>query len=157
MERKLFVFDLGNYNMKLNDTLCIRNDYIEFSSNDDNFQTYDIELGAKRYKFGTDTKFYLDEDKINREQLPMILYGINQCCQAPEIEAYLFLGVPNDEFVLKDVLINKLKSKTFVFKDYDGSTGFDLYYKLTDKDKEYLLRIANNLFEMILHMLHHKN
>ena len=121
MERKLFVFDLGNYNMKLNDTLCIRNDYIEFSSNDDNFQTYDIELGAKRYKFGTDTKFYLDEDKINREQLPMILYGINQCCQATEIEAYLFLGVPNDEFVLKDVLINKLKSKTFVFKDYDDN------------------------------------
>ena len=34
----------------------------------------------------------------------------------------------------------------YVFKDYDGSTGFDLSYKLTDKDKEYLLRIANNVY-----------
>lgn len=121
MEKKLFVFDLGNYNMKLSDTLCVRNDYIEFDLHDDNFQTYDIELGMKRYKFGTDTKFFSEEDKINREQLPMILYGINQCCQAKEIEAYLFLGVPNDEFMLRDVLINKLKSKTFIFKDYDDN------------------------------------
>ena len=119
MEKKLFVFDLGNYNMKLSDTLCVRNDYIEFDSEDDNFQSYNIEIGNKKYKFGTDTKFYTEEDKINREQLPMILYGINQCCPAQEIEAYLFLGVPNDEFVLREVLINKLKGKTFVYKDYE--------------------------------------
>lgn len=127
-EKKLFVFDLGNYNMKLTDTLCIRNDYMVFDANDVNFQPYDIELNGKRYKFGTDTKFYLDEDKINREQLPMILYGINQCCQQREIEAYLFLGVPNDEFVLRNLLIERLKDKTFMYKDYYG-TRFTVTFK----------------------------
>ena len=52
MEKKLFVFDLGNFNMKLSDTLCVRNDYIEFASEDDTYQNYDIEVGNKRYKFG---------------------------------------------------------------------------------------------------------
>ena len=129
MEKKLFVFDLGNFNMKLSDTLCVRNDYIEFASEDDTYQNYDIEVGNKRYKFGTDTKFYSEEDKINREQLPMVLYGINQCCNSQEIEAYLFLGVPNDEFALREVLINKLKSKTFTFKDYN-----DIKYTVLMKD-----------------------
>lgn len=129
MEKKLFVFDLGNFNMKLSDTLCVRNDYIEFNANEDNYQNYDIEIGNKKYKFGTDTKFYAEEDKVNREQLPMILYGINQCCSSQEVEAYLFLGVPNDEFILKDVLINKLKSKTFVYKDYN-----DIKYTVLMKD-----------------------
>ena len=121
MVKKLFVFDLGNYNMKLTDTLCVRNDYIAFNQNDDNFQYYDLELMGKRYRFGTDTRFHIDEDKISREQLPMILYGIQQCCNDKEVEAYLFLGVPNDEFVLRDVLIDKLKGKTYSYKDYEGN------------------------------------
>ena len=31
----------------------------------------------------------------------------------------------------------------FVFKDFDGSTGFDLYHRLNKKDKKYLLNITN--------------
>lgn len=129
MEKKLFIFDLGNYNMKLTNTLCIRNDYLEFNSNDENFQSYDIEFNGKRYKFGTDTKFFKDQDKINREQLPMILYGINKCCQAQDIEAYLFLGVPNDEFVLRHLLIDRLKGKSFSYKDFK-----DVRYNVVMKD-----------------------
>lgn len=30
----------------------------------------------------------------------------------------------------------------YCMKDYDGSTGFHLYYSLNDKDKEYLTKIA---------------
>lgn len=30
----------------------------------------------------------------------------------------------------------------YVFNDYDGSTGFYLPYRLTDKDKQYLFQIA---------------
>lgn len=33
----------------------------------------------------------------------------------------------------------------YVFKDYDGSTGFDLYYRLNERDREYLKRIAWNV------------
>lgn len=30
----------------------------------------------------------------------------------------------------------------YCFKNYDGSTGFDLYHKLNRKDKSYLMQIA---------------
>lgn len=30
----------------------------------------------------------------------------------------------------------------YVFKDFDGSTGFDLYHKLNKKDKDYLYNIS---------------
>ena len=30
----------------------------------------------------------------------------------------------------------------YVFNDFDGSTGFDLPYRLTDTDREYLTQIA---------------
>lgn len=30
----------------------------------------------------------------------------------------------------------------YVYYDFDGSTGFHLYHRLNDKDKEYLLKIA---------------
>lgn len=30
----------------------------------------------------------------------------------------------------------------YVFKDFDGSTGFDLYHKLNKSDKEYLMDIT---------------
>lgn len=31
----------------------------------------------------------------------------------------------------------------YVFYDFDGSTGFDLYHRLNKKDKEYLTEITN--------------
>lgn len=30
----------------------------------------------------------------------------------------------------------------YIFYDFDGTTGFDLFNRLTDKDKKYLLNIA---------------
>lgn len=30
----------------------------------------------------------------------------------------------------------------YVMYDFDGTTGFDLYYRLTEEDREYLLKIA---------------
>lgn len=36
----------------------------------------------------------------------------------------------------------KLSQYWYVFNDFDGSTGFDLYDRLTKKDKAYLKKIA---------------
>ena len=33
----------------------------------------------------------------------------------------------------------------YVFYDFDGSTGFHLYYRLNDSDKEYLKHIASHV------------
>lgn len=30
----------------------------------------------------------------------------------------------------------------YIMYDFDGTTGFDLYYRLTDEDRNYLLKIA---------------
>lgn len=30
----------------------------------------------------------------------------------------------------------------YVMYDFDGTTGFDLYYRLTEKDRRYLMKIA---------------
>lgn len=30
----------------------------------------------------------------------------------------------------------------YIFQDYDGSTGFDLYHRLNKKDKDYLMEIT---------------
>lgn len=30
----------------------------------------------------------------------------------------------------------------YIMYDFDGTTGFDLYYRLTNKDREYLLKIT---------------
>lgn len=32
----------------------------------------------------------------------------------------------------------------YVMYDFDGTTGFDLYYRLSDRDKRYLMQIALN-------------
>lgn len=32
----------------------------------------------------------------------------------------------------------------YVFNDFEGSTGFYLYYRLTEKDKSYLTNIADH-------------
>ena len=36
----------------------------------------------------------------------------------------------------------------YVFFDFDGSTGFDLPYRLTKADKEYLKHIASHVLEL---------
>ena len=33
----------------------------------------------------------------------------------------------------------------YVFYDFDGNTGFDLWYRLKDSDKEYLLSISKQV------------
>lgn len=41
----------------------------------------------------------------------------------------------------KDIDISKTQYG-YIMHDFDGTTGFDLYHRLTEKDKEYLMRIA---------------
>lgn len=36
----------------------------------------------------------------------------------------------------------------YVFSDFDGTTGFDLYHKLSQKDKLYLVHIARHTLRM---------
>lgn len=36
----------------------------------------------------------------------------------------------------------------YVFSDFDGNTGFDLYYGLNKKDKEYLTHIAQHVLDL---------
>lgn len=38
----------------------------------------------------------------------------------------------------------------YVFYDFDGSTGFDLYDRLEDDDKEYLTHIAKNMYSLYM-------
>ena len=33
----------------------------------------------------------------------------------------------------------------YVFYDFDGTTGFDLYHRLSDEDKEKIIRTANHI------------
>jgi len=33
----------------------------------------------------------------------------------------------------------------YAFYDFDGTTGFDLYYRLNESDKEKIIRIAHNV------------
>jgi len=36
----------------------------------------------------------------------------------------------------------------YVFYDFDGSTGFHLYHRLEDDDKEYLMHLAQHVLKM---------
>ena len=36
----------------------------------------------------------------------------------------------------------------YVFYDFDGSTGFDLYHRLNSKDKEYLMQITQSVLRL---------
>ena len=40
----------------------------------------------------------------------------------------------------------------YVMYDFDGSTGFDLYSRLNDKDKKYLLSMAHHLLSIAQHI-----
>lgn len=44
--------------------------------------------------------------------------------------------IPEPYTIIKDTQYG------YVFYDFDGSTGFHLYHRLNDKDKEYLMHIA---------------
>ena len=41
----------------------------------------------------------------------------------------------------KDIDINNTQYG-YIMQDFDGTTGFDLYHRLNQKDREYLLKIA---------------
>ena len=42
----------------------------------------------------------------------------------------------------RDTKLNKTMYG-YVFKDFEGSTGFDLFYKLKSKDRKYIIELAN--------------
>ncbi len=92
------------------------------------------------------------EQKINRLQKSIILHSyiyyelvdsiINDKIYDKMCHEYLTL--------IKDYDIKKSKFY-IVFRDFDGTTGFDLYYKLQDHQKEGIKVLAKNMVN------YHKN
>lgn len=53
--------------------------------------------------------------------------------------------------LLKGVQHTKNYNRTqyfYVFYDFDGSTGFNLYHRLEDDDKEYLMKLARYILDL---------
>ena len=50
--------------------------------------------------------------------------------------------------LMKDCTQEELEQTQYLYAmyDFDGSTGFDIPYRLTKQDREYLERIANNVY-----------
>lgn len=46
---------------------------------------------------------------------------------------------------LTEYQIIKYTQYGYVFYDYDGNTGYDLFYRLNEKDKSVIVRIANQI------------
>lgn len=46
---------------------------------------------------------------------------------------------------LTEYQIIKYTQYGYVFYDYDGNTGYDLFYRLNEKDKLVIVRIANQI------------
>lgn len=64
--------------------------------------------------------------------------------------------ISDSDFDLLSIQLLHLQSRTnkeeleksqyyYVFYDFDGNTGFDLWYRLKDSDRDYLLNIAKQV------------
>lgn len=63
-------------------------------------------------------------------------YYLNMCEYLIELQ---------DQYDLIDDILNTRYG--YVTHDFDVSTGFDLYYRLTESDREYLMDICKRYFE----------
>lgn len=108
-------------------------------------------LTDKGYDFDNSlpTKYWSLETRVNFLQRVVILnsmiyYKLNTMC----MEDKVFDAVAKQLVLLTQELSEVKKQKThywYVMYDFDGSTGFDLYDRLSDIDKNYLLGIANQM------------
>ena len=111
-------------------------------------------LTDKGYDFDNSlpTKYWSLETRVNFLQRVVILnsiiyYELNTIC----IEDKVFDAVAKQLVLLTQELSEVKKEKThywYVMYDFDGSTGFDLYNRLSDLDKSYLTKLARNMINM---------
>lgn len=95
--------------------------------------------------------YWNDKTKIEYLQRIIILHSIIYY----ELNSNCIIDKDYDKLSkqLLELMSNTKKSileKTqywYVYKDYDGSTGYYLYHNLSKKDKKYLYLIANNILK----------
>lgn len=97
------------------------------------------------YKFNT---YWTDELKINFLQRVILINSYLYYEQdSPKISDRLFDSVENQLVYIQNKHSQKWITQHtqygYAFYDFDGSTGFDLFSRLTDKDKEYIVILAN--------------
>lgn len=93
-------------------------------------------------------RYWDDKTKIEYIQRRIIVYSI----------AYyeLSMNIVSDKYydeLSKQLVVLQNENKEivkdtrygYVFYDFDGSTGFDLYHRLNSKDKEYLMSITKTV------------
>lgn len=91
-------------------------------------------------------RYWDDKTKIEYIQRRILVYSIAYYELNTNIVTDKFYDEISKQLV---VLQNKYKGKIketmygYVFHDFDGSTGFDLYHRLNKKDKKYLMSITN--------------
>lgn len=95
--------------------------------------------------------FWSNATKISYVQRRVLVYSImyyqlNESC----ISDYTYDALVKQLLRMqRKATIVELKATSYyyVMKDFEGSTGFDLYYKLKSKDRNYLLDIAKQVLK----------
>lgn len=100
------------------------------------------------YKIRFDGSWTLLE-KLNVLQRRIIVYSImyymlnESCISDKEYDAISRMYMQLAEEAPQDVL--EQTQYWNCFSDFDGNTGFDLYYRLSDHEQEYLTKIASTV------------
>lgn len=94
-------------------------------------------------------RYWNDKTKIEYIQRRILVYSIayyelndNIVSDKYYDELSKQLVVLQKEFTDKNKSVVKETQYGYVFKDFDGSTGFDLYHRLNKDDKDYLMTIT---------------
>lgn len=96
--------------------------------------------------------YWSNSTKISYLQRRIIVYSImyyenNESCISDE----KYDGVSRQLVeLMKNVTPEELEKSTYYYAmhDFDGSTGFDIFGRLTSYDKEYLSNIAAHVYKM---------
>lgn len=91
-------------------------------------------------------KYWSDQTKISFLQRRILVYSI----QYYKLSESVISDEKYDSISRQLLQLQKTASKEdregsqywYVFHDFDANTGFDLYDRLTEKDQDYLLKIA---------------
>lgn len=91
-------------------------------------------------------KYWSDQTKISFLQRRVLVYSI----QYYKLSESVISDEKYDSISRQLLQLQKTASKEdregsqywYVFHDFDANTGFDLYDRLTEKDQDYLLKIA---------------
>ena len=93
--------------------------------------------------------YWSDKTKLDWLQRYLIIHSILYYqLDSPIISDKEYDSMTNQYLKLVENTPTKVFKKTqyyYCFEEFDGSTGFDLYDKLTEEDKEYLMCISNSV------------